>query len=50
MRKVRVKVPLLVVVLLMFVPAVLFAQTKPEKETIQKEVTDQFNHLISALN
>jgi ketosteroid isomerase-like protein len=50
MRKVILKGALLIVVLLMLVPAVSFAQSKPEKEAIQKEVTDQFNHLISALN
>lgn len=43
-------VALLMVLLSMFVPAASFAQTNPEKETIQREVTAQFNQLICAIN
>jgi ketosteroid isomerase-like protein len=44
------KVALLIVVLSMFVPTVVFAEGMPDKEAIQKQVTDQFNQLISAIN
>jgi ketosteroid isomerase-like protein len=50
MRKGICKVAWLIVVLLMFVPTVVLAETKLDKEEIQKEVTDQFNQLLSAIN
>ena len=44
------KVALLIVLLSMFEPTVVFAEGMPDKEAIQKQVTDQFNQLISAIN
>jgi len=43
-------IALLITVLSMCVPVGVFAEEKPAKEVIQREVTDQFNQLISAIN